>query len=106
MDLKIKTKDIQNLLKFYSDIKISELLKIRRLPYTCPKCNGEGKLKTSKDFYPPNLPDSGYATDIRVVFVECDLCKGEGYTENLYEPMFETKILGNKEKIGNSGDII
>lgn len=41
----------------------------RKLPFICPKCNGNGRIRT--------VSDGGEEK-------ECDLCNGEGYTKTVW----------------------
>jgi len=53
--------------------------------HKCPKCAGSGKRQEKYDAYPSNLPDSGFVEKIQIRHVECDLCKGIGYTKEKFE---------------------
>lgn len=64
---------------------LSSLLSRRGLKHVCPKCNGEGYIKRVVNTYPSGLPDSGWVDQMDVIWSECDLCKGEGYTADEYE---------------------
>ena len=57
--------------------------------HLCPKCNGKGFTTIMKDFYPPGLPDSGWATDMKPVNVDCSVCEGYGYTVKKMVPKTE-----------------
>lgn len=54
--------------------------------YLCPKCNGMGTLTIEYNGYPSGLPDSGFVYEPAYREEECDLCKGEGYTDKLMKP--------------------
>lgn len=54
--------------------------KMNKLPHRCPKCNGHAGAQVRYNAYPSNLPDSGWVDDWKYKWVDCDLCKGEGYT--------------------------
>lgn len=54
--------------------------------YKCPKCGGRGYISKRYNAYPPYLPDSGWVEDWKWKEIDCDLCKGEGYTEHEYKP--------------------
>ncbi|QDH49032.1 hypothetical protein PHYNN_241 [Pantoea phage Phynn] len=53
----------------------------RKYPHKCPKCSGVGGTQQRYNAYPRGLPDSGWADDWKYKWVECDICKGNGYTE-------------------------
>lgn len=57
-----------------------------RKKYVCPKCNGTGTITVKYNGYPSGLPDSGCVYEPAYINVECDLCKGEGYTSKLMKP--------------------
>lgn len=57
--------------------------------HLCPKCNGKGFSTIMKDCYPSGLPDSGWATDMKPVDVECSVCEGYGYTVKKMVPKTE-----------------
>ena len=42
-----------------------------------------------KDCYPSGFPDSGWATDMKPVDVECSVCEGYGYTVKKMVPKNE-----------------
>lgn len=44
----------------------------------CPYCDGEGGYWTEHDFYPPGLPDSGWAHDYKRIYIKCSHCHGTG----------------------------
>ena len=62
--------------------------------YKCPKCNGNGYTTEMYNAYPTNLPDSGWADDMRERKITCDVCGGEGYTETEMVPITKTTIVG------------
>lgn len=57
--------------------------------HICPKCQGQGFATIMKDCYPSGLPDSGWATDMKPVDVECSVCEGYGYTKKKLVPKME-----------------
>ena len=54
--------------------------------YLCPKCNGTGTITIEYNGYPPNLPDSCGVYEAAYRKEECDLCKGQGYTNKQMKP--------------------
>ena len=52
----------------------------------CPKCKGRGYVSKRYNAYPSGLPDSGWVDDWKKTDVECDLCKGHGWTEKEWKP--------------------
>lgn len=54
--------------------------------HKCPKCDGKGTVSVRYNAYPLGLPDSGWVEDWRYKDIICDLCNGEGYTENEFKP--------------------
>lgn len=54
--------------------------------YLCPKCNGMGTLTIEYNGYPSGLPDSGFVYEAAYRKEECDLCKGQGYTNRQMKP--------------------
>lgn len=64
------------------------------LPHECPKCKGKGSSSVKYNAYPKGMPDSGWVDDWKYKVVECDLCKGEGYTAKLFvEEVVETRYV-------------
>jgi len=85
----MKIREIKELISSYGGEKtLNELLEaeLSKTPYLCPKCNGEGYNKVGYNAYPKGLPDSGFVENWKYKNVECDLCKGKGYTEREYKP--------------------
>ena len=79
--------------------EVFELLKEKtKLPYKCPKCNGQGYTVREYNAYPECLPDSGWVYEPGYDYSICDLCNGVGYTKTKYVPDIETKIIGFKEE--------
>ena len=60
--------------------------------YICPKCNGESVIQEKYNAYPKNLPDSGWVDDWKYRPVDCDVCKGAGYTDKQLKPV--TRVVG------------
>ena len=54
--------------------------------YKCPKCGGSGYISKRYNAYPSGLPDGGWVEVWKWKEIDCDLCKGEGYTEHEYKP--------------------
>lgn len=54
--------------------------------YLCPKCNGMGTITIEYNGYPSGLPDSGFVYEAAYRKEECDLCKGQGYTNRQMKP--------------------
>ena len=48
--------------------------------YKCPKCNGTGSVRKMI-----HAEVWGYQ-DAKYDYIDCDLCKGDGYTEHEYKP--------------------
>ena len=95
-DLKLKATPwyiVEELMTEYGcDITLGELfLKLTQgKGYKCPKCNGKGFVTiTYNDAYFPNILYDSAHKDI-----ECDLCKGTGFTE---KPMRSKMIQGGWE---------
>jgi hypothetical protein len=89
--MEIKVRDIMDLIETYGKkCTLQDILKDVQaggmLYYKCPKCYGEGALRVKYNAYPSGLPDSGWVEDWQYKSVECDLCKGEGYTDKEYRP--------------------
>ena len=85
----MKVNEAINLSKAYGEkTTLGEFVKIiqENKIHTCPKCNGTGTVSVKYNAYPSGLPDSGWVEDWKYKEVECDLCKGEGYTEHEYKP--------------------
>lgn len=65
----MKTREMVALTSNYGrDCTLGEILDIylKNLPFICPKCNGNGRIRA--------VSDGGEEK-------ECDLCNGEGYTK-------------------------
>jgi len=56
--------------------------------YKCPKCDGKGKITVEYNGYSKGLPDSGFVYEAAFKYIECDICKGEGYTREEYKPRY------------------
>lgn len=56
--------------------------------YKCPKCDGKGKITVRYNSYPKGLPDSGFVYEEAFKDIECDICKGEGYTREEYKARY------------------
>jgi rubrerythrin len=83
--------DVEMMIKIYGDIKLSELLEKLKgnKKFICPKCKGKGTVSIKYDAYPTGLPDSGWVSDWQYKDVDCDVCKGHGYTEKQMKPKYE-----------------
>ena len=68
--------------------------KLKNPGYPCPKCNSRGYIIKKINTYPSGLPDSGWVEQLEDDYIECDLCKGKGYTDIKYKPKVETKVVG------------
>jgi len=88
----LKTCDVIRLINDYGDkATLSDILKIvadGRI-YECPKCNGLGYTVVEYNAYPEGLPDSCGVYEPGFKNVECDICQGEGYTREKYEPKYK-----------------
>lgn len=93
----MKKVDLVNLERLHGNVKIGEIINTMNLPYTCPKCSGAGFNEKTYDAYPEGLPDSGWAQDMKVKLLECELCKGHGFTEKQYLPDIKVEVIGYKE---------
>ena len=85
----MKIKDVKELVDAYGpDLTLGEMLKKIQgnKIHKCPKCNGQGFIRVEYNGYPRGLPDSGWVYEAAYKNVECDLCKGEGYTDREYKP--------------------
>lgn len=88
---KIKTCEIIDLIKIFgADTTLKQVLLIVSggRKYKCPKCNGKGKITIEYNGYPKGLPDSGFVYEAAFKDIECDICKGEGYTREEYKPKY------------------
>ena len=84
----MNTNDIIDLIKnFGEDTTLKQVL-YSMTKYKCPKCNGRGKIKVEYNGYPKGFPDSGFVYEAAFKDIECDLCKGCGYTDKEYRPKF------------------
>ena len=92
----MKIRELEEIMSAYGDISIGEIIKKKKgnNKYKCPKCEGNGFTTKLVDMYPSGLPDSGWATDMKPVYSDCDLCNGIGYTSRQLKPKTETKIIG------------
>jgi hypothetical protein len=90
----MKRVELESVLRIYGNKTIGEIIESMKKPYKCPKCEAKGYTTETYDAYPRGLPDSGWATDYRTRKIECDLCKGHGYTEREYKPKIKTEIIG------------
>lgn len=80
--------------QIHGDITMEQLLEVElqesmaRLgkPFKCAKCHGKGTVSVKYNAYPTGLPDSGWVDDWQYKDVQCDLCKGVGWTEKEYKP--------------------
>lgn len=74
--------------KRYGDCTLSELIEKLKGSnvHECPKCNGRGYVKVEYNGYPSGLPDSGFVHEAAYKDVECDVCKGIGYTAYKMHP--------------------
>lgn len=91
MNDKIMTCDIVNLIKIFGEdttLKQVLLTVSGGRKYKCPKCNGAGKITVKYNGYPSGLPDSGFVYEAAFKDIECDICKGEGYTREEYKPKY------------------
>ncbi len=82
-------KDIKILIDTYgTNTTLGEVLKKIQgnKIYKCPNCHGQGFKTVEYNSYPNGLPDSGWVYEAAYKNVECDLCKGEGYTDHEYKP--------------------
>ena len=85
----MKIKNIKDLIAEYSgDLTLNQILEyeLNKTPFKCPKCNGCGYVEERYNAYPSGMPDSGWVIDWKYRKVECDLCKGHGYTTTEYVP--------------------
>jgi hypothetical protein len=88
---KIKTCEIVNLIKIFGEdatLKQVLLTVSGGRKYKCPKCNGKGKITVKYNAYPKGLPDSGFVYEEAFKDIECDICKGDGYTREEYRPKY------------------
>ena len=74
--------------RFGSDITLQQIYDNFRAiyKYVCPKCNGRGLVTEKYNPYPSGLLDSGFVENWEYRDVDCDLCKGIGYTKVKYKP--------------------
>lgn len=85
----IKIQELMTLIAVYGeDVTFKDLLEreMEKTPYMCPKCKGKGIERVRYNAYPSGFPDSGWVEDMKTKAVECDLCKGVGYTKEKYQP--------------------
>lgn len=54
--------------------------------HRCPKCEGNGYIVEEYNAYPSGFPDSGWVYEPGYRNITCDLCDGEGFTENEFRP--------------------
>lgn len=88
---KIRTYEIINLIKIFGeDTTLKQVLSIVSggRKYKCPKCDGKGKITVEYNGYQKGLPDSGFVYEAAFKDIECDICKGEGYTREEYKPKY------------------
>lgn len=92
----LKIKDLERLYSRYGNIRIEEIISKEKgsCIYECPKCKGEGTIRTTYNAYPTGLPDSGFVYQEGVKYVDCDLCNCKGYTSHEYKPKIKTEIIG------------
>lgn len=86
---KLKVKDVLELRECYGgEVTLDQVVRHiqGKKTHKCPKCGGTGTVSVRYNAYPQGLPDSGWVEDWQYKSVECDLCKGEGYTEEEYRP--------------------
>lgn len=84
MKMDITIQKIKELIDIYgAHATLEKVLKKRQgnKIYECPKCNGRGVITIEYNIYPDNLPDSGWVYEPGYKDIECNLCDGEGYTE-------------------------
>lgn len=87
----MKTCDIVDLIKIFGEnttLKQVLLIVSGGRKHKCPKCNGKGKITVEYNGYPKGLPDSGFVYEAAFKDIECDICKGEGYTREEYKPKY------------------
>lgn len=89
----LKLYQIKQLIKHYgSNTTLQEIFNkcIQNTPYQCPQCEGEGgKYIKRQDFDNPHDVIS-YISE----FIECDVCKGHGYTAKRLKPVYKTEVVG------------
>ena len=88
---KIMTHEIVDLIKIFGeDATLKQVLLTISdgRKYKCPKCEGKGKITVEYNGYPKGLPDSGFVYEAAFKDIECDICKGEGYTREEYKPKY------------------
>lgn len=99
----MKIREVKGLVdKYGADTTLGEMLaKVQgNKIYVCPKCNGSGFTTVEYNCYPTNLPDSGFVYKPAYKDVECDLCKGDGYTDHEYKPTESKAEETNEEDKG------
>jgi hypothetical protein len=87
----MKTCDIVELIKMFGEnttLKQVLLIASDGRKFKCPKCDGKGKITVEYNGYPRGLPDSGFVYEAAFKDIECDICKGEGYTREEYKPKY------------------
>jgi hypothetical protein len=86
--------ELASLMKTYNpNTTLKQLMELMfgELRFICPKCSGKGGRQVENTLY-----NSGGMGDGTFSWCDCNLCKGEGYTEKEYKPTVE--ITGYKEK--------
>lgn len=87
--MKLKVHDVSKLIDIYgANATLEDILKKIQgdKVYKCPKCNGLGAITEEYNGYPSGLPDSDFIYKAAYRHLECDLCKGEGFTTHQYKP--------------------
>lgn len=74
--------------KYGSETTLAEAIEMAKgnNKFRCPKCSGKGWISVKYNGYPRGLPDSGWVYEEKWKDVECDLCKGIGWTDHEYKP--------------------
>ncbi|MGG5737759.1 hypothetical protein [Bacillus cereus group sp. IBL03679] len=92
----MKIKDLERLYSRFGNMRLDEIIAKKKgnCIYECPKCKGEGTIRSTYNKYPHGLPDSGWVYEEGVKYTDCDLCHNKGYTALEYKPKTKTEIIG------------